>query len=280
MIKKYNELTPVQNINGLYLKREDLFMPFGNRTVNGGKLRQCLLLVNEIKEKYNGVISCCSIYSPQAPITAAVAKNFNLPCIICYGATNKNNLMNLLMPRISLNYGAKLKIISKSGIHKILYTKAKKIAEKLNLFVVDYGFNISEYPDLLFNAISFQVQNLPENLENLVVTCGSGITTIGILLGINKYKKNIKNIHLVGTAPNREKFILETLKKNNCNIKFQYHDLFKSKKFKYEDEVNVDFCGIKLHPNYEAKTFLWAKKNLDITNNSTCLWIVGSKPIT
>lgn len=31
MIKKYNELTPVQNINGLYLKREDLFVPFGNK---------------------------------------------------------------------------------------------------------------------------------------------------------------------------------------------------------------------------------------------------------
>ena len=47
-----DELTPVQCIRGLYLKREDLFAPFSYSQVNGGKLRQCLMLVEHINDKY------------------------------------------------------------------------------------------------------------------------------------------------------------------------------------------------------------------------------------
>ncbi len=42
---KVCELTPVQQIAGMYFKREDLYTPFGAGGVNGGKLRQCMLLV-------------------------------------------------------------------------------------------------------------------------------------------------------------------------------------------------------------------------------------------
>ena len=55
-------------------------------------------LVESIKDKYDGVISCCSIYSPQAPITSAVANYFDLKAVICYGATNESRLQELEMP--------------------------------------------------------------------------------------------------------------------------------------------------------------------------------------
>lgn len=61
IVKNVDELTPVENHNGLYIKRDDLYKPFGDNTVNGGKLRQCYKLVESIKDKYDGVISCCSI---------------------------------------------------------------------------------------------------------------------------------------------------------------------------------------------------------------------------
>lgn len=40
-----HDLTPVQEIAGMYFKRDDLFTPFGAGEVNGGKLRQCMMLV-------------------------------------------------------------------------------------------------------------------------------------------------------------------------------------------------------------------------------------------
>lgn len=279
MISNCNDLTPVEYHDGIYLKREDLFKPFGDKTVNGGKLRQCYMLVDKIKDKYDGVISCCSIYSPQAPITSAVANHFNLKCYIFYGSTTLERLNKMRMPWISKRYKAKIIIASKSGIHKILYNKARKIADKSNMFVVDYGFNIVEYEDLLTSAISNQVKNIPDDLENLVITCGSGITTIGVLLGLNKFKKNVKHIYLVCTAPNRKKLIDGTLSKYGISYDYTMIDLFHRKGFKYEDRLFQEIDGIRLHPNYEAKSYNWLKKNIDYKNEKTLLWIVGSEPI-
>lgn len=273
-----DELTPIEVHDGLYLKREDLYKPFGDYSVNGGKLRQCYKLVNSIKDKYDGVISCCSIYSPQAPITSAVANSFNMKAIICYGGTNELRLQELPMPLISKQFGAELRIISKSGIHKILYNKAKQIALKENLFVVDYGFNIIDYPDIMYEAISSQVENIPDELDNLVITCGSGITTIGVLLGLKKYNKKVKNIYLVATAPSRDKLIKNTLFLYGIFPNYSIIDLFHMANFHYEDEVFEKIDGIELHPNYEAKTFNWLKNNIDYKNEKTLLWIVGSKP--
>lgn len=272
-----DELTPVECHNGLYLKREDLYRPFDN-AVNGGKLRQCYKLVESIKDKYNGVISCCSIYSPQAPITASVAQHFNLKSVICYGATNDTRLQILDMPKLAKHYEADLRVISKSGIHKILYSKARQIAQEENLFVVDYGFNIVDYPDIMFSAVSKQVENIPDNLDNLVITCGSGITTTGVLLGLAKYNKTVKNIYLVATAPNREKLINTNLSLNNLYREYKVIDLFHEKGFKYESKLYKSFDNIELHPNYEAKTFNWLINNIDYHKEKTLFWIVGAEP--
>lgn len=280
MATKTSELTPVQLHQGLYIKRDDLFRPFPDSYINGGKLRQCYMLIDSIKDKYDGVISCSSIYSPQAPITSVVAKHFGLKCVICYGGTNSTLLKQKDMPKLVLKNNAEIRIVSKSGIHKILYEKAKKIAERENLFVVEYGFNIIDYADIMFGAISYQVQNIPDELDNLVITCGSGITTSGVLIGLKKYGKKVKNIHLVCTAPSRAKLIDSILKDYNINANIVYHDLFHRPNFKYESGVKAMFDGIELHPNYEAKTFLWLKNesNIDWEKEKTLLWIVGAYP--
>lgn len=268
-------LTPVEEHEGILLKREDLFQPFGPDTVNGGKLRQCYYLIEDIKDKYSKVISCCSIHSPQAPITSAVAHHFGLKCEIYYGGTTPERLRKYRMADISMRYGAQLTIASKSGIHKILYHKARKLADENHWFVVDYGFNLTDKRDLLLNAVSKQVQNIPDELDNLVITCGSGITTSGVLIGLKQYRKKVKDIYLVCTAPNRT----ELIQKNVGNIPFAVHriDLFHQPGFKYENGLIEYIDGIKLHPNYEAKTYNWLKR-ADL-KGKTLLWIVGSKPM-
>ena len=270
-----DDLTPIEIHNNIYFKRDDLYQIM---SVNGGKLRQCYYLIKSIKDQYDGVIGCCSIYSPQAPITATISKYFGLKCIICYGATNQERLNSLPMPKLAKENNAELRIISKSGIHKILYNKAKKIAEKENLFVVDYGFNIIDYPNIMYNAVSNQVENIPNELDNLVITCGSGITTIGVMLGIKKFNKKVKKMYLVATAPSRKNLIDKVMAENDIHIDYEIIDLFHQKGFKYEKGLRQSCDGIVFHPNYEAKTYDWLIHNLDYKNEKTLMWIVGGEP--
>ena len=280
-VQRADELTPVQKIGDLLFKRDDLYMPFGAREVNGGKLRQAYMLVESVKDRYKGVVSCCSIHSPQAPITAAVCRAFGLPCVIYYGGTTKARLLELPMPKLCLKYGAKVVIAAKSGRHNILYSNARKYAEKANFFVVEYGINLEEHQDILLNAIANQVANIPDELDNLVITCGSGITSSGVMIGLARYNKKVKRIHLVATAPDRRQLIRRIQRENGVNVEFEYHDLFHRKSFVYEKGLTADYNGIVLHPNYEAKSISWLmnESGIDLQNEKTMLWVVGSKPI-
>ena len=276
MILDPYELTPIEKHNGIYLKRDDLFMPFGENTVNGGKLRQCYFLVDKIKDKYEELISCCSIYSPQAPITAAVGKHFGKKTTIYYGGTTKERLLKLRMPYVAERYGAGLQIVSKSGRHSILYQKAKQYALANNAFVVDYGFNIMEYPDILVEKVAKQVENLP-NAKNLIITCGSGITSASVLLGLKRYNKDIENVYLVSTAPNRKAFIDKTLIEYGAERSYTIIDFFHQSGFVYEKGITKSINGIKLHPQYEAKAYAWLEQ-ADL-KGETIFWIVGAKPM-
>ena len=104
-----HDLTPVQEIAGMYFKRDDLYTPFGAGEVNGGKLRQCMLLVEAALRRQpgmTGVITYCSIHSPQGPITAATAMHFRLPCIVAHGGASDLSIATGDMPRLAMSYGA------------------------------------------------------------------------------------------------------------------------------------------------------------------------------
>lgn len=274
-----HSLTPVQRVDGLWLKRDDLYTPFGPGEVNGGKLRQCVMLVDSVKDGYDGLVTYCSIHSPQAPITAAVARANGLPCCIVYGGTTRASVAALPMPRLAMRYGATIVLAARSGRHSILHARAKELAEQKNSFIVQYGINIIGHGDTLLTAVAAQVQNLPDEVENLVMTCGSGITASGVMIGLHRYGKVVKNVHLVATAPDRRGFIHETLKKYGADRDFLYHDLFHRPGFVYEKSVTASWGGIRLHPHYEAKTMQWFKGS-GLAPEKTLFWITGAEPQT
>lgn len=270
------DLTPVQTINGLRVKRDDLYAPFESNGVNGGKLRQCVLLAQEASEGFRGIITYCSIGSPQAPITAAVAKDLKLPCVVVYGGTNKERLLQAEMPRLVLHYGARIVIGARTGRHNVLHSVAEKIAREKHYFLVQYGINLSAHEGVLLSAVSRQVENIPD-CKNLVAVCGSGITASGILIGLHQYGKSIENVHLVATAPDRREFIHSTIRKYGADRAFQYHDLYHQPGFSYDKPARARIGGVVLHPNYEAKAFLWYKGS-GLKDEDTVFWITGAKP--
>nr|UWF98893.1 MAG: Pyridoxal-phosphate dependent enzyme [Bacteriophage sp.] len=156
-------LTPVQEVDGLRIKRDDLYAPFGPGEVNGGKLRQCVMLVNSVKKDYKSLLTYCSIHSPQAPITAAVARANGMPCRIVYGGTTRESVAALPMPRLAMKYGASIVLAARSGRHSILHARAKELAAQENSFIVQYGINIIGYGDTLLTAVAAQTENLPDD---------------------------------------------------------------------------------------------------------------------
>lgn len=134
-------------------------------------------------------------------------------------------------------------VCSKYDRHSILHARAKELAAQENSFIVQYGINIIGYGDTLLTAVAAQTENLPDDIENLVMTCGSGITATGVMIGLHRYGKRVKRMHLVATAPDRRGFIHETLKKYGADREFEYHDLFHSPGFVYEKPAAATWGG-------------------------------------
>ena len=55
--------TPVELNDNIYYKRDDYFQPFGDYHVNGGKVRQALIMF----EKYIDQIKTCLLYTSPSP---------------------------------------------------------------------------------------------------------------------------------------------------------------------------------------------------------------------
>lgn len=103
------------------------------------------------------------------------------------------------------------------------------------------------------------------------------IKAAGVMIGLNRYGKKVRNVHLVATAPDRRESIHRTLREHGADRDFIYHDLFHTEGFAYEKPATAVWGGITLHPNYEAKTMQWfVKSGLD--PGSTLFWIVGAAP--
>ena len=276
------KLTPIQRAeSGLYLKRDDLFSPFGRGRVNGGKLRQAMWML--FSDKPKGVITGASLRSPQNVIVASIANYMRIPCICMNGGATEESLTEK-MPSLCKKYGAEI-VVAKSGRHNVIYSQAKEIAERNGYFVVEYGMNAREHVKAFYDTNANQVQNIPDELDNLVVTCGSGITSTGIIYGLRKYHKKVNNLILVGTAPNRTEKIQERLQMlNEPPAKFQYIDLYSQKGFSYDKrEHSIIALGkgntLCLHPHYEAKVNNWIVNHIDPMKEKTMLWIVGTEPV-
>lgn len=268
------ELTPIQEIHGLRVKRDDLYCPYGAGGVNGGKLRQCEMLVDSVNP--SGLVTYCSIGSPQAPIVAAVGKARGIPVTVFYGGTSIERLRQSQMPLLVAHYGGQIRIAAKTGRHNVLHSIAKRVADENGHFLVQYGINLADHSDVLLSAVAAQVENLPD-CKNLVAVCGSGITASGILIGIKQFGKRVENIHLVATAPDRREFIKKNVRPYHADRDFIIHDLFHSPGFSYDKKAFAHIGRIRLHPNYEAKAYLWYKGS-GLKDEDTVFWITGAEP--
>lgn len=270
-----NNLTPVERHGDFLFKRDDLFRPFGPAPLNGGKLRQIMTIL--LRSHSLGVITGASIHSPQIPLVAGAAHHIGLRCVAVAGGKALTRELEL-----AKQLGADIRRAA-SGRNRALFAEVSRINRRLSYHVIPYGIAPASCPHEFFATQSRQVENLPEELDTLVVTCGSGISTVGILLGIWRFSKVVRKLILVMTAPPRLEKILILLQSISPeardylkSVQLVCVDMFNAPGFKYEQPIRFNFCGVDLHPRYEAKAFRYVMERTNYSRPRTLFWVIGA----
>ncbi len=281
------DITPIEYCNKVFYKRDDLYTPFGDDHVNGGKVRQAVQLFDEIhddiRDNHNGgVVTASSVHSPQSAIIAKVAQEHGFKCIIAVGGTKPETLYNHHMMRLSKFYGADIRIVAGHGMTTAIDAGAKKkIIPETGYKLIKFAISLESNPEAIFDGVTDQVANIPDELDNLIVPVGSGIQFAGIIRGLKKYNKKVKRI--VGVA------FCDRTKNINAHLdRFKYED-FPAKvtkfddyeivltKYPYSKSIWESFDGVVLDDIYEGKAHKWMRENIDTEKEKTLFWIVGRR---
>ena len=307
-------LTPVERVGELLFKREDKFSPVTDGSVNGSKCRQCWWLFNRLNEKgCEGVVSGTSLLSPQHAIVAAMARHFDMESLHVVGATTPESSSKHPSVAIAKLLGADFFYIG-SAYNSSLQPQVDRLVNKARenghyWDKIEYGITLDHKkpkntPEMIqkFHEIGArQVQNLPEEMETLIIPAGSCNTFVSIMYGLaacnlvkkNRPHPNLKKIIAVGIGPSRLGWAEERLAiiSNVVNyeageylysneVEFEYIDLHRMGVYTYADKVNLEYNGIKLHYTYEAKTFQYLSKHRprELFKDTSLFWIVGGIP--
>ena len=286
-------ITPVELYDNIYYKRDDYFKPFGDYHVNGGKVRQALIMfekyIDDIKSKHNnGVITAGSVHSPQSANIAKVAEFHKVKCITCVGGTKPENLDKHHMMRLTKHYGCEIKIVAGHGMSNVIHARMRELAKENGYMVIEQGELLEKNPSEMFYATADQVENIPDELDNLVVSTGVGIQLMGILLGLKKFNKKVKRIHSICVGPTREKHMKryenELLKTQDGMVWDKPESLnlneftMLSHKSPYGKGHDYMVNGSYIDDIYEGKAYQWMLDNVDTKNEKTLFWCVGKRP--
>ena len=281
------DVTPIEFCNRIFYKRDDLYTPFGENHVNGGKVRQAVQLFDEIhddiRDNHNGgVVTASSVHSPQSAIIAKVAAEHGFKCIIAVGGTKPETLYNHHIMRLSRFYGADIQIVAGHGMTSAIDAGAKKKIIALNGYkLIKFAISLESNPEAIFDGVTDQVANIPDELDNLVIPVGSGIQFAGIVRGLKKYNKKVKRIIGVAFCDRTkainahldrfkyENFPEKVIEFDDYEIVLTKHAYSKSMWEKVGDEYMDDI--------YEAKAHVWMKENIDTNKEKTLFWIIGRR---
>jgi pyridoxal-phosphate dependent enzyme len=277
------DLTPVENRNGLWLKREDLLRdPISG--VNGAKYRACRYLINRAKAQgYHTVVSAASVLSPQSAMAAVIADEVGMACRVIVGGTTPEKAVLHRSIGMAAEHGAQIEAI-KVGYNPALQSAAKKVATEPGVWRLPYGITTDDEIEPFLAVGGSQTMNLPDEIETLIIPFGSGNTACGVLYGLHDFRpSNLKQVVLIGIGPDRLNWTTERLAGVGRPIvparvalrHASLHGWFAS----YGDKMPETLEGIVTHPTYEGKVvrFLnsakpdyWTRRD-----GTTCFWIIG-----
>lgn len=288
--KFLGELTPWENHNGIWFKREDYFCPLGYGGPNGSKLRQLIWYINRYRGTKTHIVTGASIQSPQLSMSAIVGSHYNLPCRqVVY--SKPETVLRHDNPKIAYGFGAEFEY-AKGPYNPIIQKRVSDLTQPSSL-VVEYGITLphdrysAEDVRKFHEVGANQTLNIPDKITRLIAPAGSCNSLTSILLGLSRDSHNIKELFTLGIGPDKRSWLRERLNKigvdiDNLPFTWNHHSLHDTGFSKYSDHFNGEkWDGINFHPTYEAKMWRWLRLNNYVEqDDSTGFWIVGSAPST
>ena len=282
VVKDMNELTPIEEYNGILFKRDDLFQPFDDIPLSGGKVRQALKLIENnlklIKDEYNNtVITGTSVNSPQGIIVARVAKEFGVNCILVFGNTKEENLIKNNLTHNAMLYATRIDTEVKVAYDNALTSRVFEICrnEMKDYFFVKFGINLDFDKYASIDTVENQCENIPDDLDYLFVPAGSAIMLGGIIKGCRKFNKHPKIVGIQIFGYDRSSTVNNIL---DYDISYEYDFIIDKTYPSYSKHLNIEIApGFKLDPVYESKAYDYMIKHYKdiIENNKVMFWVVG-----
>jgi 1-aminocyclopropane-1-carboxylate deaminase/D-cysteine desulfhydrase-like pyridoxal-dependent ACC family enzyme len=278
LIQKAQELTPIEEHDGVLFKRDDLFIPFPNENINGGKVRQAINLIHHnldlIRNDYNSkVATSCGIHSPQGMIVSRVAKAYNLGCFVGYGRVLPETLSENKFVKETIRNNGTAETIATQGFDKVVTYHLRELQNEgkgKNFYIIKFGIDIDRNP-VVIDCIADQVSNLPQDLDNLIIPCGSGITSGAILRGIKNFGKKVRMIYVVHISGEERR---NDIGKIEDSVPYIY---VKGTGYRYGQPLKKTVNEkLDLDSIYEAKAYDWMTKHIDYKNERTLFWVVGN----
>jgi len=279
------DLTPVQQLNGLWYKRDDLHVGPGG--TNGAKLRACEHLIETMAAKgVKNVVTAASVRSPQHAIVANVAGREGLTSHHIVGATNDAAMRRHSSVVSALRAGAVFHHVG-CAYNASLQPAAAYLAARLpDAAVLHYGITTATGASVsavrAFAEVGGrQVANLPREVSTLVIPFGSGNSAVGILTGLAGYGRSDVAVKLIGIGPPRFEWAAGRLASIGVDMPsdLELTDLHARGWARYSDLMPETRDGIRFHPTYEGKVVRYLDSAAPVwwrRDGSVCLWIVGA----
>jgi len=269
-------LTPVEPHEARLYKRDDLFMPFADVPLSGGKVRQAMLLLShardEIVEQYGGVVlTATGVHSPQGLIIARVCRALELQCVIFLGATTAGGaLMRHAMLRHAVAAGATLDARARVAYEPALMRAVEQWRTEHDDagWLVRFGINLEGDRDAIIGSTAEQVRNVPDSVRTIVIPTGAGITAAGVIAGAEQYAPRARVV-VVQIAGYDRRALIDRLVSSS-----DQYDYVPLDGVPYSRHVVRSVSGVTLDPIYEAKAHDWMIEHT-AHDERVLFWIVG-----
>jgi threonine dehydratase len=248
-MREIGALTPVELRHGVWYKREDLFKIAG---VSGGKARTCYMLARAARR---GLITASARQSPQAFIVARIAEHLDLRCRV-------HTPSGYSTPELAeaLRHGA-MRVAHVPGYNSVIVARARSDAERSGMTLVPFGMECAD----AVKAVAAQTQNLPREVQRIVVPVGSGMTLAGILVGLERaaWRAPVIGV-MVGANPRTR---LDRWAPSDWRRRVR---LVASAIAYHEPGIRTACGGLTFDPWYESKCLAYLREG-------DCFWVVGNR---
>ena len=201
-----------------------------------------------------------------------------MDCILVYGNKSIEKLIEKRpMVENAINNATRVELCN-VGYQNVLDSKVKSLCElERPYFQIKFGINLDDNEDAIVNSVANQVANIPNDIDYIIVPCGSSIMFSGIVKGLEKYNKKTKVIGIQISGIDN----ISTIEKITGKELDTKHTFIVDKTYNYHKKLKCKIAeDFYLDPVYEAKAWDYATKHIftidHYAKSKLLFWVIGN----